>query len=85
MGLANRLVEPGRALDEALALARQIAAWPQGAVRSDRRSSYEQWSMDVPDALLREYEHGMGALGTGELRGGLDRYASGRWRDGDLS
>src|SRR6185295_2067718 len=44
MGLANRLVPPGRALPEAVALAHQIAAHPQAALRSDRLSSYEQWS-----------------------------------------
>src|SRR5512139_2847234 len=44
MGLANRLVEPGHALDGALELARQIAAFPQICMRNDRRSAYEQWS-----------------------------------------
>ena len=85
MGLANRLVPKGQALEAALALAREIASRPQGAVRSDRLSAYEQWSRSLPDALLREYEYGMDALHTGELRSGLDRYASGRWRSGDLS
>ena len=85
MGLANRLARPGGALDEATALAAEIASRPQGAVRTDRLSSYEQWSRALPDALLAEYEYGMRALGTGELRSGLERYASGRWRGGDPS
>src|SRR6266542_3332503 len=42
MGLANRLAEPGGALEDALALARELAALPQLCLRSDRRSSYEQ-------------------------------------------
>ena len=83
MGLANRLVRKGTALDEAIALADEIAARPQGAVRTDRLSSYEQWSRAIPEALLLEYEYGMQALGTGELRSGLERYASGGWRSGD--
>ena len=45
MGLANRLVPPGEALAAAIALASEIAARPQAALRSDRRSSYEQWSL----------------------------------------
>src|SRR5262249_2026674 len=45
MGLVNRVVPPGRALPEAIALAREIASRPQAALRSDRRSSYEQWSL----------------------------------------
>jgi enoyl-CoA hydratase len=85
MGLANRLVRKGEALPAALALAREIASRPQGALRHDRLSSYEQWSLGLPDALRSEYEHGIAALRTGELRSGLDRYASGRWRSGDLS
>src|SRR6202008_3722893 len=45
IGLANRLVEPGRALETAIELARQVAAFPQNCLRSDRRSSYEQWGL----------------------------------------
>ena len=85
MGLANRLVEPGTALDAALALATEIAARPQAALRSDRLSSYEQWSLALVDALLGEYEHGMRTLATGEMLGGLQRYESGRWRGGDFT
>jgi enoyl-CoA hydratase len=80
MGLANRLVPPGQALEQALALAGQIAALPQAALRNDRRSSYEQWSLDLPAALSNEYECGMATLSTGEMVGGLDRYESGAWR-----
>jgi enoyl-CoA hydratase len=85
MGLANRLAPAGGALEAALALAAEIASRPQAALRSDRLSSYEQWSLPVADALTNEYDHGMRALATGEMLGGLDRYASGRWRSGDLS
>ena len=55
MGLVNRLVPKGKALDAALELARQLAALPQAALRSDRLSAYEQWSLDLPDALANEY------------------------------
>jgi len=84
MGLANRLVRPGAALEQAVALAGEIAARPQGALRTDRLSAYEQWSRPLPEALLAEYEHGLLALRTGELRSGLDRYAAGGWRRGEL-
>jgi enoyl-CoA hydratase len=81
MGLANRLVPPGRALPEAIALARELAALPQAALRSDRLSSYEQWSLGLEEALSTEYRHGMATLTTGEMHGGLDLYASGDWRN----
>jgi enoyl-CoA hydratase len=80
IGLANRVVAPGQALAAALGLAHELAALPQAAMRSDRLSSYEQWSLGLDQALLNEYRHGMATLETGEMLGGLERYASGSWR-----
>ena len=82
MGLANRLVEPGTAIDEAIALAARIAEFPQTCLRTDRRSSHEQWSLDLLDALRRETQLGLEALASDELRGGLDRFTSGAGRHG---
>ena len=81
MGLANRLVPTGKALEAAVALAHDIASRPQAALRSDRLSSYEQWSLPLDGALRGEYEHGMETLRTGELFAGLEDYASGDWRE----
>lgn len=85
MGLANRLVRPGHALEEAVALAHDIASRPQAALRSDRLSSYEQWSLGIEEALAREYRYGIETLQTGEMQSGLERYASGGWRQGVFS
>src|SRR5437763_2471937 len=85
MGLANRLVEPGEARAAAIALAHDIASRPQAALRSDRLSSYEQWSLTLEEALANEFRHGMSTLQTGELFGGLEDYASGSWRSGSGS
>ena len=82
MGLVNRLVPTGQALAAALALAREIASPPQAALRSDRLSSYEQWNLTLAEALEVEYRRGMETVATGELFGGLERYASGDWRKG---
>jgi len=82
MGLANRIVPHGEALASALELAREIASKPRAAVRSDRLSSYGQFSMTLDDALANEYRHGMATLATGEMLGGLEDYASGGWREG---
>lgn len=84
MGLANRVVPPGRALPEAIALAHEVASRPQAALRGDRLSSYEQWSLSLDDALRGEFHHGIAALATGQLRTGLERYAGGGWRRGDF-
>lgn len=80
MGLANRIVPPGRALEEAVALAHELAQRPQAALRSDRLSSYEQWPLGLDEALANEYRHGVATIGTGELFEGLERYGSGDWR-----
>jgi enoyl-CoA hydratase len=80
MGLANRVVPHGQALAAAVALAHELAALPQAALRGDRLSSYEQWPLSLRDALAAEYRHGMATLETGEMLGGLERYAAGQWR-----
>ena len=51
MGLANRVVPKGTALNEARELARQIAKFPQDALRGDRRSAYEQEVLVLGAAL----------------------------------
>lgn len=81
MGLVNRLAAKGEVLAAALSLAREIAGKPQAALRSDRLSSYEQWSLSLDDALTGEYRHGMRTLETGEVFAGLQSYSSGQWRE----
>jgi enoyl-CoA hydratase len=82
MGLANRLVEPGGARDAAVALAKELAAFPQRCLRSDRLSSYRQWGIDVDDALRVETRLGMEVIASGETRAGASRFARGAGRHG---
>jgi enoyl-CoA hydratase len=82
-GLANRFVPEGRALDEAIALAEQLARFPQTCLRSDRQSSYEQWGLDVARALVNEGRRGVPAL-QAEARSGAARFAAGRGRGGNF-
>lgn len=82
MGLANRVVDAGQALSAAKELARQLAAFPQHCLRSDRLSSYEQWSLDLPSAIANENQHGRATLETGESREGAARFAAGAGRGG---
>jgi enoyl-CoA hydratase len=82
MGLANRLVPTGQALDAAIALARQIAGFPQTCLRGDRRSSYDQWSLPIDAALARETELGLATIRSGETVAGAQRFASGEGRHG---
>lgn len=84
MGLANRLTPKGGALDAAVELARRLAAFPQVCLRNDRRSSYEQWSLDLPQALANETELGLGTLESGEALEGASRFAAGAGRHGQF-
>lgn len=84
MGLANRIVEPGTALDEAIALARQLAAFPQRCMRSDRLSSYRQWNLPLADALVEETRLGLEVITSGDTLAGAQRFASGAGRHGQF-
>ena len=82
-GLANRLVPEGQALAEAKALAEVIAKFPQLCMRSDRRSSYEQWNLELHQALVNEGRLGVPALNA-ETQKGAARFAAGKGRGGDF-
>lgn len=82
MGLANRLSEPGRALADAVELAHRLAAFPQRCMRSDRRSSYEQWDLPIDAALANETALGLDVVASGETLDGAGRFASGAGRHG---
>jgi enoyl-CoA hydratase len=84
MGLANRLTAPGAALEEALALTAQLARFPQRCLRSDRRSAYEQWNLDLLAALRNESELGLEVIRSGETGEGAKRFASGAGRHGSF-
>ena len=82
IGLVERLVEPGRALEEAQQLARQIAELPQGALRADRRSVLTQWSLGLAEAAAAESRGGLDVLASGEAQDGARRFAEGGGRHG---
>lgn len=84
MGLANRLVEPGDALEAALALANSLTAFPQTCMQGDRRSAIEQWGMPIDIALQNELRIGMEAISSGETRSGATRFKEGIGRHGDF-
>jgi enoyl-CoA hydratase len=84
MGLANRVVERGRARTEAEALALRIAAFPQRCLRSDRRSAYEQFDRPLAEALRNEFRLGLAAIESGETLEGAGRFAGGAGRHGEF-
>jgi enoyl-CoA hydratase len=82
IGLANRVVEPGRALEAAVALAAEIADLPPRCLLSDRRSVHEQWDLDLGAALARERDLGAATIASGETLAGARRFAEGAGRHG---
>jgi enoyl-CoA hydratase len=84
IGLANRVVDDGQAAAAAIALGRQIAAFPQGCMRNDRRSALEQWSLDWDAATAREIELGFETLNSGETVAGATRFVGGQGRGGQF-
>src|SRR5882724_2704155 len=82
IGLVNRLVESGKALETASELAHTLAAFPQHGLRADRVSVYEQWSLSWEDARRNELKHGLQVLASGESRAGAQRFASGEGKHG---
>jgi enoyl-CoA hydratase len=82
MGLVTQLSEPGRALDDALALAARIAAFPQQCMRSDRLASYRQWDLDLEAALREEARLGLQVIASGETLEGAQKFARGAGRHG---
>lgn len=82
IGLANRVVPAGTALDAAVTLALQIAALPQRCLRNDRLSLLEQHELGLADAMAQEFGFGQATLHSGETLTGAARFANGAGRHG---
>lgn len=82
IGLANRLVPHGEALEAAVALASELAELPQRCLRSDRLSAIEQWGLDEDAAAANEARRGRAVIESGETLTGATRFARGAGRGG---
>lgn len=82
MGLVNRLVATGQALETATAVALGLAAFPQACLRNDRRSAIEQWDLDWHRAAANEARRGRDVIAGGEALEGARRFAAGAGRSG---
>lgn len=82
IGLANRLVPRGEARAQAVALAHELAKFPQGCMRNDKRSALRQWDLEEEDAINDEMTGGLVVIGSGETLAGAVRFASGEGRHG---
>ncbi|WP_026341170.1 crotonase/enoyl-CoA hydratase family protein [Actinomadura atramentaria] len=83
MGLANRVVPAGTAIEAAVELAASLARFPQTCLREDRASVLDQWGLDESAALAAEWRHGETSLAADALDG-AQRFASGAGRHGSF-
>ena len=80
IGMCEQLAPPGGAREAAETMARNIARFPQAAVRADRRSVLETHGAPLREALRREWVNGVeahfkeGAAGAGRFADGLGRH-----------
>jgi len=82
IGLANRVAPSGEARTAAVALAKEIASFPQTCMRNDRLSALEQWDLSEDEAIANETRRGLETLRSGETLSGAQSFASGKGRHG---
>jgi enoyl-CoA hydratase len=76
------LVKKGESLKEAKKLGLQIAEFPQICMRNDRISVYEQFGLEIDDALKNEFQHGLKTLESGEYLKGSKKFLKGHGKHG---
>lgn len=83
MGLVNRVVEKGKAVDEAMALARSLLTFPQECMNLDRQSAYYSTfeASSLKDALRFEHDAGVEVVGKESVQG-ASRFHKGQGRGG---
>jgi enoyl-CoA hydratase len=83
IGACEQVVADGEARAAAEALAAEIARYPQGCMRADRRSVYLQHGLPEMDALRSEWENSV-AMVAEEGLAGAARFSGGKGRHGDF-
>ncbi|OKL61586.1 hypothetical protein UA08_03265 [Talaromyces atroroseus] len=83
MGLVNRIVPKGKALEEATKISLQLVKFPQGSMNSDRTSCYYAVynASSFEDALRFEYDNGIKVISLESVEGAA-RFSAGAGRHG---
>ncbi|TXT62392.1 MAG: hypothetical protein BAJALOKI3v1_600013 [Promethearchaeota archaeon] len=83
-GLANRVVEDRKSREEAESVAKEISKFPQICMRNDRLSAYEQYGLNINEALKNEFEYGLKTLASGEYLEGSRKFKNGKGKHGEF-
>jgi enoyl-CoA hydratase/carnithine racemase len=83
MGLANRVVPKGKALEEAQSIAETLIQFPQACMNADRESCYyAAYNAKLfEDALSHEFDEGIKVIDTESVAGAI-RFSNGEGRHG---
>jgi enoyl-CoA hydratase len=84
INLCEQVVPDGESRPRAEALAHEIARFPQGCMRADRRSVYLQEGLPLREAMRSEWDNSLPAF-YAEGAAGAARFASGKGRGGNFS
>lgn len=83
IGLANRVVPAGQARAAAIALAEELAKFPQATMLADRMNAYLQWDQPLPAALAAEWDRSRARIP--DALQGAARFAAGAGRHGEAA
>lgn len=83
IGACEQVVADGTSREAAERMAAEIARFPQGCMRADRRSVYLQHGLSVDEALRAEWSNSVGMLAE-EGVAGAGRFKGGHGRHGDF-
>jgi enoyl-CoA hydratase len=84
MGLVNRVVPSGGALEAAVEWGHHLAALPQTCMRNDRLSALAQWGQPEAEAMGTELRLGLDSLSSPDAAAGARGFASGSGRHGSV-
>ena len=73
------------ACEFAVALAKELAKYPQACLRNDKRSALRQWDLSEEDAINDEMAGGLKVIASGETLAGATRFAQGLQANGGLA
>jgi len=77
MGLVQEVVPDGTAVSRALEIASTVAAYPQTAMRNDRRAALDAFTLPIDEGLRHELEVHSDSLADPAMRDWLARFAKG--------
>lgn len=85
MGLANRVVPKGQAFQQALEIAKQLIAFPELCLNTDRRSAYYSAyeASSFQDAMAQEFNAGVKVVSK-EAIAGAAKFSKGSGRHGSF-